>query len=163
MQLSARGILRIALDDAPSKEIALVWWPLLPYTGWMSVASVVNIASWMDSVDVTLSPLGACVIILLLAAGLFLLLLLRNARELVLASAWGIAAIGVQQLQPGGEPIAVAMAFAAASVLVAAAIIHGFRNRKQTPVLSCLQKLTPLANRSVSEIRYIFIGRGAPY
>lgn len=141
MQLSTRSILRIALDDAPGKEIAFVWWPLLLYTGWVSVAGVVNSASWLDSVGVVLSPLLASAVLLVLAAGLFALLIRRNVRELVLASAWGIAAIGVQQLQPGGERMVAAMALAAASVLVGAAIIHAVRNHKQTPVYRACQKM----------------------
>lgn len=133
--------LRIALDDAPGQEIAFVWWPLMLYTGWVSVAGVVNSASWLDSVGVVLSPLLASAVLLVLAAGLFALLIRRNVRELVLASAWGIAAIGVQQLQPGGERMVAAMALAAASVLVGAAIIHAVRNHKQTPVYRAYQKL----------------------
>lgn len=133
--------LRIALDDAPGKKIAFVWWPLMLYTGWVSVACVVNIASWLDSVGVVLSPLLASAVLLVISVTLFVLLIWRNVRELVLASAWGIAAIGVQHLQPGGERMVAAMALAAASVLVGAAIIHGFRNRKQTPFYGSYKSL----------------------
>ena len=51
--------LKIAVDNPPLKVIACVWWPLMLYTGWVTVATVVNIASWLESLQITLTALLA--------------------------------------------------------------------------------------------------------
>lgn len=123
--------LRIAVYDAPAKVIALVWWPLLVYTGWVTIATVVNIASWLRSMGVTIGPAVACMVLVLVVAALIVLLIKRNVRELLLASAWAIAAIGVRQLAiTGGNHTVGITAFAASCILVAAAAAHAYENRR---------------------------------
>ena len=51
--------LNIANFVASPTVTFLVWWPLMIYTGWVSVASVVNIASWFEYIGVTPVPLVA--------------------------------------------------------------------------------------------------------
>ena len=53
--------LRIATYDARPMTIACVWWPLMLYTGWVTIATVVNIASWLQSISVELSALAASI------------------------------------------------------------------------------------------------------
>ena len=124
--------LKIAVYDAPLEVIALSWWPLLIYTGWVTVATVVNIASWFDSIGVTISPLIASSVLVILAAVLLALLITRNVRELLLASAWGIAAIGVAQVE--GNQAVMVTAFGASGILVAAILVHGYMNRAASPL-----------------------------
>lgn len=122
--------LAIATDDPPLKTIAFVWWPLMIYTGWVTVASVVNVASWLDSLGLVLTPLAASIVLVLLAGALVWLLARRNVRELLLACAWGIAAIGMQQLQQPSSPVVAVTAFAAAGLLVISAAVHAYIHRK---------------------------------
>lgn len=130
--------LRIALYDASIKTIVCVWWPLLIYTGWVTVATVVNIASWFASMGITLSPLVVSLVLVLLVALLLGLLVVRNVRELLLASAWGIAAIGVQQSGSDGSAVVAWCASLAAGVLVGAVLYHGYRNRDGNPFVKKL-------------------------
>lgn len=127
--------LRIAVYDAPRVTIACVWWPLLIYTGWVTVASVVNASSWLQSMGVTFSAVAACVVLVALAAALIALLVRRNVRELVLASSWGIVAVGVQQLQSSGSNIVATAAFVVGAILLLAAAAHGYRNGHSNPFL----------------------------
>lgn len=121
--------LKMALNDAPASVIICVWWPLLLYTGWVTVASIVNIASWFQSLGVTVSPFATCAILVVLAGLLLVLLFERNVRELLLACVWGIAAIGVQQVQISGDHIVSAAAFTVSGVLLLAVLAHGYSNR----------------------------------
>lgn len=119
--------LRIALDTAPFKLVACVWWPLLIYAGWVTVASVVNIASWLASIDASVSTLAACMALVVLAISLLVLLLKRNTRELALASGWGIVAIGVEQLS-NNQAVAIT-AFAVSALLLLAIGSHAYHYR----------------------------------
>lgn len=117
--------LNIAIDTPSLKTATFVWWPLLIYTGWVVVALVVNSASWLRSLGITLSPFAASAILILLLGMLLYLLVRRNVRELLFASAWGIAAIGVQQLQTdNGDVLVTGTSFAVAGLLVTSTIIH---------------------------------------
>ena len=123
--------LNIARDTPTLKTAALVWWPLLIYAGWVTVACVVNVASWLKSINIELAPIAAVTILSALFAGLVYLLVRRNMRELLLASAWGIAAIGVQQLQINDRFTLVAVsAFTVAALLVVAVFAHGLRQAR---------------------------------
>ena len=122
--------LRIATYSAPFSTIAFVWWPLLIYTGWVSVASIVNIASWLESLEVAVSPIIASAILVGLLAILIMLLIKRNVRELLLASAWGIIAIGMQQVgMVNGNRLVATTAFGVGGMLIVAASVHAYKNR----------------------------------
>jgi hypothetical protein len=121
--------LKIAVDDPPIKTIICVWWPLMIYAGWVTVASVVNIASWLESLNVTLTPLFASAVLIGLGGILGTLLITRNVRELLLACAWGIAAIGVQQIQVSGSQVVLIVALTVAGLLFIAVCIHAYMNR----------------------------------
>lgn len=123
--------LDIAMFDAPVRTIIFVWWPLMLYAGWVLVASVVNIASWLASLDITLPPFMAVATLVVLCGALLALLYTRNLRELLLASAWGIIAIGFQQMQSQDSQAVMITAFAAGSILLFASAAHGYVNREQ--------------------------------
>lgn len=124
--------LNIALNQPPLRTLLFVWWPLLIYTGWVTVATVVNIASWFESLSISISSFIAVVVLISLGVGLIALLVKRHVRELLLACAWGIAAIGVQQsqLSEGSDVLAIT-AFAVALVLVFASAAHVYLHRSK--------------------------------
>lgn len=123
------GRLKVAVGNPPIKDIFCVWWPLMIYTGWVTVATVVNVASWLESLQITVTPLLASVALIILGAILLALLLARNVRELVLACIWGIGAIAVQQGQVAGGVSVAIVALSVASVLILAAAIHAYTHR----------------------------------
>lgn len=119
----------VGVADAKRREIMFVWWPLLLYAGWVTVATVVNIASWMASRGLTPSALLCAVLLIALTAALCWLLARRSVRELLLASAWGIAAIGVQQAKLGESSLMMVVSFACALILLLAISRHAYKNR----------------------------------
>ena len=50
--------LRLELWDAPFKTIALVWWPITIYLGWIVVATVANVSAWLVSTGWEGGPLS---------------------------------------------------------------------------------------------------------
>lgn len=127
--------LRIALDNTSAKTIGFVWWPLMLYTGWVTVASVVNIASWFTSIGFPISPLVASIILVLLTVALLVLLITRNTRELLLACIWGITAIGSLQMQSEATQLVGIAAFTVASMLLIAVAIHAFANVRSNEIV----------------------------
>lgn len=53
------GKLKIALEDNEPKRILFIWWPVLFYTGWVTVALLVNAASYLDFLGISVSSLAA--------------------------------------------------------------------------------------------------------
>ncbi|HSX32517.1 MAG TPA: hypothetical protein VLF43_04585 [Candidatus Saccharimonadales bacterium] len=132
--------LRVAVYDAGVTTIVFVWWPLLAYTGWVTVASVVNIASWLRSLDIIISPAAGAIMLVALAVALIMLLVKRNVRELLLASIWGIVAIGVQQLnQTDGSRVVAMTALMVSGVLLGAVAVHAYKNRQTNVALRLLR------------------------
>lgn len=126
--------LKIALTNPPLRTLAFVWWPLLLYTGWVTAASVVNIASWLASLGVIISPYAALLVIVVLGAALLGLLIMRNVRELVLASTWAIIAIGVEQTSD--NQLVMTAAFMVSALLLMSIAVHVYANRRALPSVS---------------------------
>lgn len=120
--------LGIAMRQPPFKVLLFVWWPLMLYTGWVTIAAVVNIATWGNSIGVIIGPVVACLVLIAIGVVLLLLLLRRNMRELLFASTWGIAAIGVNQAGSGGNTLVASTAYSVSAVLLIAVIIHALKN-----------------------------------
>lgn len=131
--------LDIAIYDAPLSTIFFVWWAILPYTGWVLAASVVNAAVLATVAGYSLTAPLTTLVIMLLTVVLSFLLWKRNARSLVLASAWGIAAIAVAQYDL--TPLVAYTAMLAAAVLLIQTTIHAYQNRATSPLVKLRDNL----------------------
>ncbi len=127
--------LRLEIWDAPVRIIAFVWWPICIYLGWIIVATVANISTFLVSINWQGGMLSqqAWVIIMIVAASLIYLLLIyfRNMREAAVVGIWALIAIAVKQWQV--HPSIVIAAIAAAVVLFIAVSVHGYKNRVTSP------------------------------
>lgn len=132
--------LDIAVYDAPLETIALVWWPLLLYTGWVLVAVVVNIASLLTASGIAVTQSGAVMTLLVLGYILAKLVWTRNLRSLALASIWGIIAIGVNQY--GVTPSVSTTAISVSTALVLVVSIHAYQNKETNPAYKLSKKLS---------------------
>lgn len=98
MQLVFR--LRLEVWDAPMRIIALVWWPICIYTGWMVLASVLNVSVLLVSLEWDtwgISPEYWAVGITGIAVGIYSVLTFkRNMREAALVGSWGFIAIALK-------------------------------------------------------------------
>ncbi|MFD7073127.1 tryptophan-rich sensory protein [Nocardioides sp. NPDC059952] len=107
-----------------TKDFLMVWLPLMLYTGWVTAASIVNIATYLDSKDVTVSPLASTLVIVVLTVALLFLLFKRNLRELLFSCAWALVAVGLRQLQLSQSTSVAIVALVCAGILVLAMLVH---------------------------------------
>ncbi len=131
--------------DAPIQTIAFYWWPICLFSGWISVALIANMASFLNvtgwdgaifsEVEWTVIMIGVATIINLL------MIYLRNMREFAAVGIWALIAIYVRH--EGSEELIARTALAAAILLFLNISYHAFINRKTSPVYRLLhgQKL----------------------
>jgi hypothetical protein len=88
---------RLEMYDAPLTVITFVWWPLLLYFAWVLIAVILNISialHYTTAIGDTLSPSLWSIIILSVAAIIFLLLVFkRNMREGTAVYIWALFGI----------------------------------------------------------------------
>ncbi|MUP45264.1 tryptophan-rich sensory protein [Gramella sp. BOM4] len=126
--------------DAPIQVIAFYWWPICLYSGWIAVASIANMASYLakvgwdgaifTEVEWTVIMIGVAVIINLL------MIWLRNMREFAAVGIWALIAIYVRH--NGSEDLIANTAIAGAILLFLNVAYHGFLNRKTNPISKLL-------------------------
>jgi hypothetical protein len=123
---------RMELWDAPLSVIAFLWWPFVIYSGWVTVASIANVSTYLVKIDwdgFGISPVTWTLIMIVIATVLNLAITWkRNMREFALVGAWALIAIGVAN-QDGQATIAYA-AFITASILIVSSGVHAFKNLK---------------------------------
>ncbi|WP_405576583.1 tryptophan-rich sensory protein [Winogradskyella sp. Asnod2-B02-A] len=127
---------RMELDDEPLSIIAFVWWPFVVYSGWVTVASIANVSTYLVKMgwdgfgvsDVTWT-------ILLIAIAVLLNILItwrRNMREFALVGAWAL--IGIGNANKLNNETLMYVAFISAAILIISSSIHGYKNRDTSPL-----------------------------
>lgn len=132
-----RAMVRLDMElwDAPLRVIALVWWPIVLYAGWITVAVLANLSAFVVKagwVSGTSEPwaIGMIALATLVNAGL---IWKRNLREHALVAVWAFVAIAVKRW---GEVPSVQWAAAGCAALLGVLISgHAFRNRATLPFL----------------------------
>lgn len=93
--------LRLELDDVPVRHIVFVWFPVTIYQGWIMVATIACVASWLTSAGwqrFGLSENTWTIFLLIIACLLYLLLIKRrDMREASLVGMGAFIAIAVRQ------------------------------------------------------------------
>lgn len=132
--------LRLELDDAPLQVIFWVWWPVCIYTGWIILATVLNISVWIQNsgfLAETWSEGTWAGLILIVASLIYTgLTYLRNMREAALVGVWGFVAIGMKQWET--LPSIGILSVVLAAMLFLIAMLHGYKNRKTSPMAKIL-------------------------
>ena len=123
--------------DAPVRIIAFVWWPIVIYLGWIMVASIANVSSFLVSIGWQGDPFFAStwtVLMIIVATGLYLgLITLRNLREAAMVGVWAMIAIAYRQWN--AEPLIAYVALVCASLIFLAASYHGYKNQETSPLI----------------------------
>ena len=134
------------LWDAPLSVIFFLWWPFVIYSGWITVASVANVAAYLT--DISSGGWGLSevfwTILMIIIAGVINLAITwtRNMREFALVGAWALIAIAVANWE---STISVAYtALGVAIILFLSSSIHGYKNRGTSPFV----KLKELSRKS---------------
>lgn len=134
-------VLKIVLNnamelwDAPISVIVCLWWPFVSYSGWLTVACIANVATYLVKIQwdgLGLAPELYAVFIIGIAIAINLIVTwTRNMREFALVGAWALAGIAVanQSLENMVQSVAVV----GAVILVVNSSIHAFRNRNTNP------------------------------
>lgn len=127
--------LKLEVWDAPVRIIGFVWWPIAIYLGWIIVATVTNVATFLVSVGwegFPLTPEMWTIILVLVAMGIYLFLTFaRNLRESAMVGIWAFIAIAIKQwsLNTGIASTAIL----ASAILLIATMYHGYKNRSTAP------------------------------
>jgi len=141
------SLLKIVMDnamelwDAPISVIAFLWWPLVFYSGWVSVATIANVSSYL--VKIGWDGFGISEVtwtIIMISIALIINLVLtwkRNMREFALVGAWALAAIAYANYDK--HDYIVYSAALAAAVLIISSGIHGQKNKDTNPLVKFKQ------------------------
>lgn len=129
--------------DAPINTIAFVWWPICLYSGWISVATIANIAAYLSKLDWNGGILSeqAWTINMIVAATIINLLMIwkRNMREFAMVGAWALFAIFIRH--NGSNMYIAYSAMTGTVILFIAAAIHGIKNHETSPFKKLQERL----------------------
>ena len=126
--------------DAPAKIIALVWWPICIYAGWIAVATIANIAAYLSKLDWRGGPMGeetwTIVMILVATAVNTYMIWKRSMREFALVGVWALLAIYVRH--QGSYPLIATTAVLGDIFLIVNTVVHGAQNWRTNPIVRSL-------------------------
>jgi len=132
---------RMELDDKPFSIITFVWWPFVIYAGWVTVASIANVSTYLIKINWNGFGLEATtwtVILIAIAIRLNLYMIWkRNMREFALVGAWAL--LGIGNANKITNDIVMYVAFAGAAVLLISVTIHAYKNRATNPFSKFIQ------------------------
>ena len=126
---------RMKLDDEPFSIIVFVWWPFVIYAGWVTVASIANISTYLIKIGwdgFGISEMTWTIIMIGIAVVINLVITWkRNMREFALVGAWAL--VGIGNANKGINDTITGIAFVSAGVLLLSVAIHGYKNRATNP------------------------------
>lgn len=132
---------RMELDDKPFPIISFVWWPFVIYSGWVTVASIANVSTYLMKIDWNgfgLSDTVWTLIMIAIAISVNLVVTWkRNMREFALVGAWAL--VGIGNANKITNDIVMYFAFASATVLLISCAIHSYKNRATNPFVKFKQ------------------------
>lgn len=128
--------------DAPIGILAFMWWPICLYSGWINVATIANISTYLVKLEwdgAFWGPAKWTMAMIIVATAInFLMVLKKNMREFAAVGIWALVAIYVRQREAHSE-IALTALFGTFVLLVTVAV-HAYRNRATNPVVKLLQR-----------------------
>ena len=121
---------------SPFKTIALVWWPVDLYFGWICVATIANVSAHLSSIGWTggLDEITWTIIAIALTTGLGLFLIIsRNMREVGAVFMWALFGIAIRHWD--ALPDLKWSALIGIVVIGMASAIHAYQNRHTLPFI----------------------------
>lgn len=125
---------KMELWDAPLRTIVFTWWPICLYAGWITVATIANVASYLSKIgwDWFFTERQWTIIMILVAVLVNILIIYRrNMREFAAVGIWALIAIYVRHSDRMPEIAYVALG--GAIILSFYTLYHGYVNRKTNP------------------------------
>lgn len=116
--------------DAPWSIIALVWWPISLYFGWITAAWLANLSAWAVALGSDLPTTAGWAIALAVALTLLHLALIarRNMREASMVAVWALVAVGARHWDAPLDSTVFLATAACAAILLVASGLHARRN-----------------------------------
>jgi hypothetical protein len=128
-------------EDDRFPKMVFVSWPIVIYAGWVTVASIANVSSYLTKIEwdgFGITPVAWTIIMIGVAVLLNLFVMWkRHMRGFVLVGAWALVGIGIANT--GLNQIITTIAFIGAAILVTANGIHGFLNFETNPLVKYKQ------------------------
>ncbi|MCF4100339.1 tryptophan-rich sensory protein [Gillisia sp. M10.2A] len=126
--------------DASFKIIAFTWWPICIYAGWISVATVTNVAAYLVKIgwkgDFLSEETWTVLMIVVVVIINSLIIYKRNMREFAAVAVWGLFAIYIRHMN--NSPAISYVALGGAGLIFSYIAYHGFVNRKSNPLYKFL-------------------------
>ncbi|MEL7833441.1 hypothetical protein [Fodinibius sp. Rm-B-1B1-1] len=121
--------------DAPFPKIVLLWWPFCLYSGWITVAIIANISTYLTKIGWNgfgISDVSWAITMIIIAGFINLFMIVtRNMREFALVGIWALVAVAVANWQTHQSIVITALVVSV--VLFIAISIHGYQNRATAP------------------------------
>ena len=131
------------LWDAPISVIVFLWWPFVIYSGWITVASIANMAAYLTDIEWNGWGLSETywTLIMIIIAGVINLVITwtRNMREFALVAAWALIAIAVANCD--AHSTIAYTAVITATILVSSSAYHSLKNSATNPIKKLQQYL----------------------
>jgi hypothetical protein len=126
---------RMELDDKPFPIIAFVWWPFVIYSGWVTVASIANVSTYLIKIrwdGYGISELTWTISLIIVAVIINLVVTWkRNMREFAVIGVWAL--VGIANANSITNEVVTAIAFVGAAILLISVAMHGYKNRATNP------------------------------
>lgn len=123
---------RMQLDEERFPIIVFVIWPFVVYAGWVTVASIANVSTYLIKLGwdgFQLSETTWAVILIVIAVSLNQFMLRkRNMIAFALVGAWAL--IGIANANKTSNDVVTNLAIAGAAVLLLSCIFHSYKNKK---------------------------------
>ena len=133
---------RMELDDERFSIIAFVWWPFVIYSGWVTVASIANVSTYLIKIDWNgfgISDITWTIVMIVIAVIINLVATWkRNMREFALVGTWAL--IGIANANTDINTTISSIAYVSAAILLLNSASHAFINRKNNPFLNFKNK-----------------------
>ncbi|MEZ5008290.1 MAG: hypothetical protein R2728_08250 [Chitinophagales bacterium] len=116
--------------NAPVKKVVFQWWPISLYLGWIILATVLNVATFLVSIGFEGGPFSETTwaIIILFTAGLIYSYLMRSRNISVasLAGLWGL--YGIVVAQKGNNDTVVSAVWLVFGIVSVVTLLHWIKN-----------------------------------
>lgn len=126
---------RMELDDKPIDTIVFLWWPFVIYSGWVTVASIANVSTYLLKIEWNGFGISAEIwtIVMVVITVIINLLVIckRNMREFAVVGIWAL--FGIVNANKNGDSGIVITLSLGIFILILAVSIHGYKNLKTNP------------------------------
>lgn len=132
---------RMELDDEPLPIILCLWWPFVVYSGWVTVASIANVSTYLLKIDwdgfgISQEIWTLIMIAIAVAINLFMIWK-RNMREFALVCVWAL--IGINNANNTVNSSIDIACNIGVVILFINVSIHSYKNRRTNPFNKILE------------------------